>query len=103
MAQTTGKIMDAHRARSLPACTAHSNMAKHKMSSAAARCSNTSGAEKLAQKGRGPKGQFSGSARSKIKMDRPAKVGGQKRAHRMRGKWLANASRPATTTIKPAQ
>src|ERR1700678_3511137 len=99
----TGKIMDAHRARSLPACTAHSNMAKHRMRSAAARCSNTSGAEKLAQKGRGPNGQFSGSARSKIKMERPAKEAGQKRAHRMRAKRLANASKPATNTIKPAQ
>src|ERR1700723_1337754 len=99
----TGKLVGAHRARNSPACTAHSNTAKHRMSKAAARCSNTSGAEKLAQKGRGPNGQFSGSARSRMKMDRPAKVIGQKRAHRRKVKWLANASRPATRTIRPAQ
>src|ERR1700679_2489380 len=98
-----GKMRGAHRARNLPACTAHSKMAKHRMSKAAARCANTSGAEKLAQKGRGPNGQFSGSARSKIKIDSPAKVAGQKRAHRMRWKRLTNASRPAINTIKPAQ
>src|ERR1700691_4459185 len=98
-----GKIMDAHRTRNLPACTAHSNAAKHRMSTAAARCCSTSGEEKLAQKGRGPRGQFSGSARSRMKMDRPAKESGQKRAQRMPGKRLAKASSPAANTTKPSQ
>src|SRR6201999_2707107 len=98
-----GKIMDAHRTRSLPACTAHSKAAKQRISTAAARCCNTSGAEKLAQKGRGPNGQFSGSARSRMKTDRAAKESGQKRAQRMPGKRLAKARRPAANTIKPAQ
>src|SRR5271156_605983 len=98
-----GKIMDAHRTRNLPACTAHSNAAKHRMSTATARCCSTSGAVKLAQKGRGPKGQFSGSARSRMKTDRPAKESGQKRAQRMPGKRLAKASSPAAKTIRPAQ
>src|SRR6202041_1805858 len=90
-AHIPGKMRAAQRARNLPACTAHSNAAKHRMSKAAARCCNTSGAEKLAQKGRGPKGQFSGSARNKIKMDRPANESGQKRAHRIPAKRLRNA------------
>src|ERR1700677_1019048 len=98
-----GKMRGAHRARNLPACTAHSKTAKHKMSNAAARCANTSGAEKLAQKGRGPNGQFSGSARNKMKIERPPKASGQNRAHRMPGKRLAKASSPASKTIRPAQ
>src|ERR1700677_508863 len=103
MAHMAGKIMDAHRTFNLPACTAPSKAAKQRISTAAARCGSTSGAVKLAQKGRGPNGQFSGSARSRMKTDRAAKESGQKRAQCMPRKRLAKASSPAAKTIKPAQ
>src|SRR5271165_6702301 len=86
----------------------HSNAANPRIKSAYKRCCRTSGAYMLAQKGRGPKGQQSGSARSTMKTANPANAMGQFRAHSklspyFRGSRLRSAKNPAARTITPDQ
>src|SRR5271170_4062180 len=102
-AHIKGKTYVATRDVTRPVSTAHSKMAKAVMSSAYMRCCNTSGDEKLAQNGRGPSGQFSGSARRTIKIASPINSSGQWCAHLNCRDLDSSASNPATSTIKPAQ